>query len=188
MSNFLKLTSNKITTDCKLFDVSVGLMSTWFEFITIFFSWWVIRTPLSNQIGSISSPYSFSTGYKRILSIVIIFFFFLLCHLLSGVLNDLIGQLVISYPDLTLKLEMWDLVKFDFEHAQCQRGPKIRHSRPQRLRSIWPVPWIETSGRLQFSVRDTRTSDLSAQSRTFIKTVDQAINFGQGIQNFSDIT
>ena len=30
---------------------------------------------------------------------------------------------LISYPDLTLSLEMWDLVKFDFEHAQCQRGP-----------------------------------------------------------------
>ena len=24
-----------------------------------------------------------------------------------------------------------------------------KHSRPQRLRSIWPAPWIETSGRLQ---------------------------------------
>ena len=45
-----------------------------------------------------------------------------------------------------------------------------------------------TSDRLQFSVRDSRTSDLSAQSRTFIKMVDQAINFGQEIQNFSDIT
>ena len=45
-----------------------------------------------------------------------------------------------------------------------------------------------TSGRLQFSVRDSRTSDLSAQSRAFIKMVDQAINFGQEIQNFSDIT
>ena len=64
----------------------------------------------------------------------------------------------------------------------------LMHSRPQRLRSIWPAPWIETSGRLQFSVRDSRTSDLSAQSRTFIKMVDQAINFGQEIQNFSDIT
>ena len=62
------------------------------------------------------------------------------------------------------------------------------HSRPQRLRSSWPAPRIETSGRLQFSVRDSRTSDLSAQSRTFIKMVDQAINFGQEIQNFSDIT
>ena len=31
---------------------------------------------------------------------------------------------LISYPDLTLSLEMWDLVKFHFEHAQCQRGPK----------------------------------------------------------------
>ena len=62
------------------------------------------------------------------------------------------------------------------------------HSRPQRLRSIWPALWIETSGRLQFSVRDSRTSDLSAQSRAFIKMVDQAINFGQDIQNFSDIT
>ena len=64
----------------------------------------------------------------------------------------------------------------------------MTHSRPQRLRSIWPAPWIETSGRLQFSVRDSRTSDLSAQSRAFIKMVDQAINFGQEIQNFSDIT
>ena len=63
-----------------------------------------------------------------------------------------------------------------------------KHSRPQRLRSIWPAPWIETSGRLQFSVRDSRTSDRSAQSRAFIKMVDQAINFGQEIQNFSDIT
>ena len=42
--------------------------------------------------------------------------------------------------------------------------------------------------RLQFSVRDSRNSDLSAQSRAFIKMVDQAINFGQEIQNFSDIT
>ena len=41
---------------------------------------------------------------------------------------------------------------------------------------------------LQFSVRDSRTSDLSAQSRAFIKMVDQAINFRQEIQNFSDIT
>ena len=41
---------------------------------------------------------------------------------------------------------------------------------------------------LQFSVRDSRTSDRSAQSRAFIKMVDQAINFGQEIQNFSDIT
>ena len=64
---------------------------------------------------------------------------------------------------------------------------KVIHSRPQRLRSIWPAPWIETSGRLQFSVRDSWTSDLSAQSRAFIK-MDQAINFGQEIQNFSDIT
>ena len=40
----------------------------------------------------------------------------------------------------------------------------------------------------QFSVRDSRTSDLSAQSRAVIKMVDQAINFGQEIQNFSDIT
>ena len=47
---------------------------------------------------------------------------------------------------------------------------------------------LATSGRLQFSVRDSRTSDLSAQSRAFIKMVDQAINFGQEIQNFSDIT
>ena len=31
---------------------------------------------------------------------------------------------IISYPDLTLSLEMWDLVKFDFEHGQCQRGPR----------------------------------------------------------------
>ena len=31
---------------------------------------------------------------------------------------------IISYPDLTLSLEMWDVVKFDFEHAQCQRDPK----------------------------------------------------------------
>ena len=63
-----------------------------------------------------------------------------------------------------------------------------KHSRPHRLRSIWPAPWIETSGWLQFSVRDSRTSDLSAQSRTFIKMVEQAIKFGQEIQNFSDIT
>ena len=62
------------------------------------------------------------------------------------------------------------------------------HSRPQRLRSIWPAPWIETSGRLQFSVSDSRTSDLSAQCRDFIKMVDQAINFGQEIQNLRDIT
>ena len=32
------------------------------------------------------------------------------------------------------------------------------HSRPQRLRSIWPAPWIETSGRLQ-SVLVTDWSD-----------------------------
>ena len=41
---------------------------------------------------------------------------------------------------------------------------------------------------LPSAFRDSRTSDLSAQSRAFIKMVDQAINFGQGIQNFSDIT
>ena len=74
-------------------------------------------------------------------------------------------------------------------HAQYESSVHPRsHSRPQRLRSIWPAPWIETSGRLQFSVRDSRTSDLSAQSRAFIKMVDQAINFGQEIQNFSDTT
>ena len=44
------------------------------------------------------------------------------------------------------------------------------------------------TGRLQFSIRDSRTSGVSAQSRAFIKMVDQAINFGQEIQNFSDIT
>ena len=69
------------------------------------------------------------------------------------------------------------------------------HSRPQRLRSIWP--WIETfrtasrtawTSRLQYSVRDSRTSGLCAQSHAFIKVVNQAINFGQEIQNFSDIT
>ena len=59
---------------------------------------------------------------------------------------------------------------------------------PRGCDPSWPAPWIETSGRLQFSVRDSRTSDLSAQSRAFIKMVDQAINFGQEIQNFSDIT
>ena len=32
------------------------------------------------------------------------------------------------------------------------------HSRPQRLRSIWPAPWIETSGQLQ-SVLVTDWSD-----------------------------
>ena len=32
------------------------------------------------------------------------------------------------------------------------------HSRPQRLRSTWPAPWIETSGRLQ-SVLVTDWSD-----------------------------
>ena len=70
------------------------------------------------------------------------------------------------------------------------------HSRPQRLRSIWPAPWIETSGRLQFSVRDSRTSGRSAQSHSFIKMGDQAridlcheaLNFGLEILNFSDIT
>ena len=39
----------------------------------------------------------------------------------------------------------------------------------------------------EFSVRDSRTSDLSAQSQAFIK-MDQALNFGQEIQHFSDIT
>ena len=34
----------------------------------------------------------------------------------------------------------------------------LKHSRPQRLRSIWPEPWIETSGRLQ-SVLVTDWSD-----------------------------
>ena len=48
--------------------------------------------------------------------------------------------------------------------------------------------WIETSGRLHFSVCDSRTSSLSAQSHAFIKMVNQAINFGQEIQNFGDIT
>ena len=45
-------------------------------------------------------------------------------------------------------------------------------------------PFLRSVGRLQFSVRDSRTSDLSAQSRAFIKMMDQAINFGQEIQNF----
>ena len=49
------------------------------------------------------------------------------------------------------------------------------------LAFLWPAP-------IKFSVRDSRTSDRSAQSRAFIKMVDQAINFGQEIQNFSDIT
>ena len=40
---------------------------------------------------------------------------------------------------------------------------------------------VETSGRLQFSDRDSRTSDLSAQSHAFIKMEDQAINFAQEI-------
>ena len=72
----------------------------------------------------------------------------------------------------------------------------LAHSRLQRLRSIWPAPWIETSGRLQFSVRDSRTSGRSAQSHAFIKMMDQAridlfheaLNFGLEILNFSDIT
>ena len=62
------------------------------------------------------------------------------------------------------------------------------HSRSQRPRSFWSAPRIATSGLLQFSVRDSRTSDLSAHSQAFIKMVDQAINFGQEIQHFSDIT
>ena len=43
------------------------------------------------------------------------------------------------------------------------------HSRSQRPRSFWSAPRIATSGLLQFSVRDSRTSDLSAQSQVFIK-------------------
>ena len=72
----------------------------------------------------------------------------------------------------------------DVFSATCTRktNDSGNHSRPQRLRSIWPAPWIETSGRLQFSVRDSRTSDLSAQPRAFIKMVDQAINFGQKLK------
>ena len=56
------------------------------------------------------------------------------------------------------------------------------------MRSIRPAPWIDTSGRLQFSVRDSRTSNLSAQFHAFIKMVDQAINCGQENPNFSNIT
>ena len=50
----------------------------------------------------------------------------LLRELLLGQLSAKVRLVhnLISYPDLTLSLEMWDLVKFDFEHAQCQRGPK----------------------------------------------------------------
>ena len=55
----------------------------------------------------------------------------------------------------------------------------------QRSRSMALAKWIAASGDEN---GDSRTSDLSAQSRAFIKMVDQAINFGQEIQNFSDIT
>ena len=46
------------------------------------------------------------------------------------------------------------------------------HSRPQRLRSIWPAPWIETSGRLQ-SVLATDWSD----SKTIKRTLNRKRNF-----------
>ena len=57
-----------------------------------------------------------------------------------------------------------------------------------RLRTASRTVWTSRTSRLQYSVRDSRTSGLCAQSHAFIKMVDQAINFGQQIQNFSDIT
>ena len=79
-----------------------------------------------------------------------------------------------------------NLIRLDF--SALRFASTARPFSYPELRSSWPAPRIESSGRLQFSVRDSRTSDLSAQSRAFIKMVDQAINFGQEIQNFSDIT
>ena len=72
--------------------------------------------------------------------------------------------------------------RLDYEDDSFSSPEAAIHLASAMDRDLWP------SGRLQFSVRDSRTSDLSAQSRTFIKMVDQAINFGQEIQNFSDIT
>ena len=46
------------------------------------------------------------------------------------------------------------------------------HSRPQKLRSIWPAPWIEISGRLQ-SVLVTDWSD----AKTIRKTLNRKRNF-----------
>ena len=45
-----------------------------------------------------------------------------------------------------------------FCNCACSLEYSSLHSRPQRLRSIWPAPWIETSGRLQ-SVLVTDWSD-----------------------------
>ena len=48
----------------------------------------------------------------------------------------------------------------------------MNHSRHQRLRSIWPAPWIETSGRLR-SVLVTDWSD----AKTIKKTLNRKRNF-----------
>ena len=47
-----------------------------------------------------------------------------------------------------------DLPPFDGAHLGCQNTTIIHqqlHSRPQSLRSFWPVVGIETSGRTRFS-------------------------------------
>ncbi len=69
------------------------------------------------------------------------------------------------------------------------------HSRPQRPRSFWSAPGIETSGRLQFQVRESRTSGLSAQAQAVFKMADQsrielfheALNNGLQSLGFTDI-
>lgn len=64
------------------------------------------------------------------------------------------------------------------------------------IRTASRTAWTSWTSRIQYSVRDSRTSGLCAQSHAFIKMVDQARidlfhemkNFGQEILNFSDIT
>ena len=85
-----------------------------------------------------------------------------------------------------------DLLKYTFTPAQFNRNNKnpvivkrfipeslVSRSAGQGERRLWERDWAGSN---------SRTSDLSAQSRAFIKMVDQAINFGQEIQNFSVIT
>ena len=74
--------------------------------------------------------------------------------------------------------------RLDYEDDSFSSPEAAIHLASAMDLDLWPAPMCFP----QFSVGDSRTSDLSAQSRTFIKMVDQAINFGQEIQNFSDIT
>ena len=77
-------------------------------------------------------------------------------------------------------------VSFAFGDAFSRGNP---FSFPE-LRSSWPAPRIESS----LTVRDSRTSDRSAQSRFFSKwrtkpsLLHEALNHGMEILDLSDIT